>query len=158
MDRLIKAFSTRKERLRFLKFCVVGFSGVLVNVGIFALCAEVIFSSLDDASRNVLATCCAVLVSIFTNFLLNDGWTWRDRRKHGIKALAMRLVKYYIVAGVAGAVQVGIQYFLSMEVGLNPHLSNFAAIAAGVLINFFVNNLWTFRSDKKQGDDLRIAY
>ena len=150
---LLKTFSTRKEQLRFLKFCVVGFSGVAVNMGIFAICAEVLFSSMEAGARNILAASCAVAVSILTNFLLNDGWTWRDRRREGLRALATRLTKYYVVAGLAGLVQVGIQYVLSVPVGFNAHLSNFAGISAGVLINFFVNNLWTFRDDAAELED-----
>ncbi len=152
VDDLIKVFSTQNERLRFLKFCAVGFSGVLVNMAIFALCAEVFFFSMDQGTRNLLATSCAVVVSIFTNFFLNDGWTWRDRRRQGGRALLMRMTKYYIVAAMAGGVQIAIQFLLSIEMGLNAHLANFAGIGAGVLINFFVNNLWTFRPETSEPD------
>jgi dolichol-phosphate mannosyltransferase len=142
---LIKALSTKKERQRFVKFCAVGFSGVFVNMAVFALCNEVLLTDVSTASRNLAATSAAVLFSIFTNFLLNDGWTWRDRRARGANALLQRMGRYYLVAGVAGLIQIGIQYLMAIPLGFNAHLANFVGIGAGVFINFFVNNLWTFR-------------
>ena len=132
---------------RFIKFGVVGASGVLVNMGIFALFAEIVLVGQEDATRHVLAGTMGVIVSILTNFLLNDAWTWRDRRRVGLRPFLGRMGKYYVVAGIAGLVQVGVLYVLSGPLGLNAYLSNFAGIVAGVLINFFVNNLWTFRAD-----------
>jgi putative flippase GtrA len=57
------------------------------------------------------------------------------------------MARYYVVAGVAGAVQVGVMLLLSVALGLHETLANLAGISAGIAINFFVNNLWTFRAD-----------
>jgi dolichol-phosphate mannosyltransferase len=146
LEGLIKRLSSEGLR-RFIKFAVVGASGVLVNMGVFALCAEIAFSDLSGELRNVLAGIVGVVVSILSNFLLNDAWTWRDRRREGSRHFLTRMGKYYVVAGIAGTVQIGVLYALSGPMDLNAYLSNFAGIVAGVLINFFVNNLWTFRAD-----------
>ena len=121
-------------------------------MAIFAACAEVLLTNVDTGPRNLMATSCAVIVSILTNFFLNDGWTWRDRRAQGTSML-LRLAKYYLVAGIAGFVQIGIQYTLSITFGLNAHLANFTGIGAGIFINFFVNNLWTFRAPRADSID-----
>ncbi len=136
-----------QDLLRVAKFAVVGASGVLVNHGILVLCVKVIFPSWEPSVRNLVGSTLAVAVSIFTNFLLNNSWTWSDRRTAGLGALLTRLFRYYIVAGVAGVLQIGIFWGLSVPLGINLHLANLSGIGAGVLINFGVNHFWTFRTN-----------
>ncbi len=138
------------EWKRILRFGIVGASGVAVNMGIFALGTYVLFAHMEEASRNITAGVLGVLVSILTNFLLNDAWTWRDRRKGGRAGLIRRLLMYYVVAGVAGGVQIGVMALLSIQFGLWEQAANLVGIAGGIAINFFVNNLWTFRAEKEE--------
>lgn len=133
------------EVRRVLKFGVVGASGVGVNMGLFALGVGVLFVGSAPSLRNTLASVVAVFVSIGTNFVVNDLWTWRDRREAGWRAAISRLLRYYVVAGVAGGVQVGVMWLLSIPLGLNEHLANLVGIGAGIAINFFANNFWTFK-------------
>jgi len=85
-------------------------------------------------------------VAILTNFLLNDAWTWRDRRKAaGGAGFLVRLGQYYLVASVAGVVQWSLLKLLTESAGLHFLLSNLLGVIAGLAINFVVNNLWTFR-------------
>lgn len=150
----------KKSILLFLKFGSVGASGVIVNQGLFYLGKNFLFGG---EYRILLASFLGILVSIFTNFVLNDNWTWKDRRRAGPGAWFKRLCKYYVAAAVAGAVQLGCVWLLTqpgdnaaMPVLYSPvqtyisldifeMLANMAGIGAGILINFFVNNLWTFK-------------
>src|SRR5215210_194994 len=59
---------------RFWKFALVGTSGVLVNMVTLIVLAEVL-----DAHK-VIAWMFAVGLSILSNFLLNNAFTWRDIR------------------------------------------------------------------------------
>jgi dolichol-phosphate mannosyltransferase len=138
---------TKKELVRIVKFGAVGASGVLVNALLFWLGAELLFADQGEAARNGAAGALAVGLSILTNFLLNDAWTWRDRRRGGGAGFFQRLLKYYVVAGAAGGIQIGVMLALSLWLGLWEHLANLIGIGAGICINFFVNNLWTFRAD-----------
>ncbi len=131
---------------RIAKFGLVGLSGVFVNMGLFAVGKGVIFEGM--ANGHHYAGALAVFLSILTNFLLNDAWTWRDRRSAGPAAFAKRMLKYYIVAGAAGIIQIVVLVVCSDVFGINDYLSNFAGIGAGVLINFFINHLWTFKTDE----------
>lgn len=140
----------KQELKRIVRFGAVGASGVVVNAALFWLGVEVLFTSMPETSRRSAAGALAVGLSILTNFLLNDAWTWRDRRQGGAAGLARRLLKYYIVAGVAGAVQIGVMLLLTTTLGLWEHLANLIGIGAGIGINFFVNNLWTFRADEPE--------
>jgi dolichol-phosphate mannosyltransferase len=140
----------KQELKRIIRFGAVGASGVVVNAALFWLGVEVLFTSMSETGRHSAAGALAVGLSILTNFLLNDAWTWRDRRKGGTSGLLHRLLKYYIVAGVAGGVQIGVMLLLTTSLGLWEHLANLVGIGAGIGINFFVNNLWTFRADEPE--------
>ena len=135
-----------KERLRFLKFCVVGGSGVVVNELVLIFGVEVLFSGLEPSVRLSWSAVLAIGVAILTNFLLNDAWTWRDRtRRPSSDGFLTRLLRYYLVAAVAGVVQWSVLKLMTESADLDYRLSNLVGIAAGLVINFFVNNVWTFR-------------
>lgn len=147
---------------RFVKFAVVGGSGVLVNLGVFQVASWTMTSIADDATRFLAANVAGVFVSIFTNFLLNDGWTWGDREKGSGSAWARRLVKYYITCSVSAAIQLGVAYtmrwFLLERLGWHyeilgrpilPILCVLTGIVAGIAINFPISHLWAFRDAKE---------
>ena len=59
----------------FIKFAVVGLSGVIVNLGIFTLL-------LQANVNKYIASPISIEVSIITNFLLNNYWTFRSRKSY----------------------------------------------------------------------------
>ncbi|MFU8804848.1 MAG: GtrA family protein, partial [Bradymonadaceae bacterium] len=91
-----------ENRQRLLKFAGVGITGVVVNLMIFELCFGFLLTGffggtvLFNVSNGL-----AILVSIFTNFLLNDLWTWGDRVK-GVRKRdwLKRITKYYLSASL----------------------------------------------------------
>ena len=79
---------------RVLKFMTVGGIGILVNEGVFILTAHdvPIFFSLG----------LAIELSIIFNFMLNDVWTFKDRRAG---SFIKRLVKFHASSFSGGIVQ-----------------------------------------------------
>ena len=59
---------------RVARFALVGLSGVIVNLAALHLFAGVL------GIHEVVASALAIETSIVTNFLLNDAFTFRDRR------------------------------------------------------------------------------
>ena len=146
----MSALVNRSNVIRFAKFGVVGLSGVGVNHGLLLL-GIYLLSSWEPGRAYALSLTVAIAISILTNFLLNDAWTWRDRRNRGLGAFLLRMGKYHLVAGVAGVVQWAISWSLSIPLEFNVHLANLTGIGAGVLINFLVNHLWTFKRPTDEG-------
>jgi dolichol-phosphate mannosyltransferase len=68
-----------RRYIRFLKFGAVGASGVVVNLGVLALLTNLWGMGSSIALKD-LAYAISVEVSILTNFLLNDAWTFQDRK------------------------------------------------------------------------------
>lgn len=142
---------------RIVLFGVVGFSGVFVNLAVSeALFRAVLLAVESETTRLAVANALGVVVSIFTNFLLNDRWTWGDRSKGGRKAWFARLAKYYVAASVAGVIQVGVasltfDYLWSelpvsiFGIDLDSTLAICTGIGAGMFINFVASHYWAFR-------------
>ncbi len=150
------AWLTPEQRQRLMRFGLVGLSGVVVNLVAFKAASWSLERGLrDDDVRYAVASAVGILVSIFTNFLLNDGWTWRDRRAAGSPAWIVRLGRFYLVASVGALVQWGVGHGaravlgnLSLPLGLDAErdtLSVLTGIAVGTVINFVLNNTWTYR-------------
>ncbi|MCA9563703.1 MAG: GtrA family protein, partial [Myxococcales bacterium] len=94
---------------RFIKFGVVGGSGVIVNLAIAQLFVSVLLTGVaGQQTRSMLAVGAGIVVSIFTNFVLNDAWTWADREKRGRKHWFQRLGMFYVISSIAAAVQLGV--------------------------------------------------
>lgn len=141
------------EVARFIKFGTVGASGVVVNMAVFWLSRTYLLSGIPDVDARVTwAGLLAIGISIVTNFLLNDAWTWGDREKGGALHFVWRFGKYSLVASVAGAAQFAVLKVL-VYLGLHPDISNLIGIGAGIGINYFANHWWTFRAGE---DDVPI--
>jgi dolichol-phosphate mannosyltransferase len=136
MFEIIKSY-IQSEKGRFTKFAVVGVSGILVNEGLLALLTEVYSVAI------ALAGAIAIEASILFNFFLNNFWTWRDSRT---KSFFRRIIQYHSVAFIAGLVNYIILLALS-ALGMHHLLANLVGIAVATMINFILNNHWTFAKE-----------
>ncbi|MBN2566865.1 glycosyltransferase family 2 protein [Candidatus Woesearchaeota archaeon] len=123
---------------RFVKFCLVGLSGVLVNLGVLICLAE----GLDVAKE--IASAGGILVSIFTNFLFNEFWTFQDRRCGGAKGAGMRVLQFYAVSFVGAAVQWGVFLLGYRLLAADYRVSQLIGIGIATFWNYFVNKMWTW--------------
>lgn len=127
-------------RVRTLvKFALVGASGVVVNLGVFAVLLEL------GVSRFV-ASPVAIEASIVTNFLLHDAWTFRWRNRRG--RARTRAMRFNLVSLIALAVSYGCFLCFGLLLPAYPAMFHqFLAIGPATLVNFVVNSRWTFRGD-----------
>ena len=137
-----------KEQRRFVKFCLVGAGGVPVNLLCTWLGFGLLFAGLGGESRKAAAYLLGILASIFTNFLLNDLWTWKDRPKDQDRFVG-RLLRFYLVCSLASTMQFGTAMGLGLlSPWMHQHylVAQLCGIALATAVNFVVNNLWTFRN------------
>ncbi len=128
------------ELLRFIKFCLVGGSGVGVDEGVLYL-----LTSVAGLGPVELASALSAEAAIITNFILNDIFTFRDRRSPGMKAKLNRLLRFnfFCLAGVG--IKVGIVSLLFNIAGVHELLANLIGIAVVMFWNYFLNNWWTWK-------------
>jgi dolichol-phosphate mannosyltransferase len=127
---------------RFWKFALVGASGVMVNTITLITLAEYF-----DASK-VIAWMFAVGLSILTNFLLNNAFTWRDVRHSSRIHFLLRGALAYPVAIMGIGANFAVYYPLLKYVSeAFPYyvLFNLLGIAAGTSVNFILSSRLIFR-------------
>ena len=133
------------EQRRFVKFCVVGASGVGVNLA-FVWLGLRLFSAWTEEAAEVAASALGILVSVLSNFVVNDLWTWGDRQKGKRKRdLLARVALYYLASAAAVGIQFGVAVGLSQGFGWNIYAAQLVGIALGTVANYVANNRWTFR-------------
>jgi len=92
----------------------------------------------------------AALISTGTNFLLNDAFTWRDRRVGGLRPSLGRLVRYYITTFGGNVIYLGMLTLLTHGLDLFLLLANLIAIGVGGTFNYLLHNVWTWRGGERK--------
>ncbi|MGB5915139.1 MAG: GtrA family protein [Phormidesmis sp.] len=148
---------------RFLRFGVVGFSGLFVDFAVFYLLRDVIVLPL------YWSTVLSIEAAIINNFLWNDAWTFADlaQKQKGWQARAQRLGKFNAVCLIGALLQIGIMTLLLSIPAVNqlPAIANqftdatwadkaneyvakLVAIAIVILWNFWINLKLSWRTPK----------
>jgi len=139
LQQLVQLIRVQPEDLRFLNFCLVGGTGIAVNSALLWFCQV----RMDLETE--LAGVAAILGAQTWNFLLNHRLTWRDRRSQSRRVTAKRYLKYWILTGVGGAIQVAFLKGLYEALGWPLLLANLIGIMAGAVWNFRANGSWTWK-------------
>ena len=110
----------------FVKFAIVGGIGIVVNEGLLILIRSM-------GVYYLTAGAVAIEISILSNFVLNDLWTFRDRRTG---TAAVRLAKFnaLMIAGLVlnlAVLYAGVDYF-----GMTPEVANLGGIAAAFFLRY----------------------
>jgi len=142
MEFIMNAWWIRLQSSRtFAKFLIVGASGVLVNLGAFTLL-------LHFGINKYVASPIAIELSIVSNFLLNNYWTFRWRKvEHGIR---VRGVKFNVVS--LASLVVSYTTFVGLSAAfptIAPQINQFIGIIPATVLNYFMNSYWTFKQHDK---------
>ncbi|MEH2135664.1 glycosyltransferase [Nostoc sp.] len=120
---------------RFLRFGLVGFSGVFVDLTVFYLLRTVIHLGLTRS------TILSAGVAIINNFLWNDLWTFSDisQRQRDPHQRFKRFLKFSVICLAGVVLQALIINFLYNVLGINQYLAKLVAIAVATIWNFWIN-------------------
>ena len=120
--------------LQLVKFCVVGASGYVVNLGVYT-------ALLHGADMHYLAAAtCSFLVAVTNNYTWNRAWTFRGQRGH----YAYQGLRFLVVSVIAlGANLLVLRGFVGA--GVDKVLAQAVAIILVTPLNFVGNKLWSFR-------------
>jgi len=139
LKHLWRLIQSEKEAERFVKFCLVGGSGVFVNMGVYWLLER--WGGLRDTFAHPLS----VETAILSNFILNEVWTFRDRREGRVGALLGRMLRFNLICGVGWALNFMMFYSLTRGFGLYDMAALLIAILVAMLFNFILNKWWTWK-------------
>jgi len=119
-----------------LKYTIVGASGVVVNLSILILLKEYLAVPL------LLANIAAITVSILTNFILNDRWTFADVKAR--KRFHHRLSAFAVVSLFGMSLNVMI-FSVLLFVGVYYIAASLIAIAIVFAWNYIANKNVTWK-------------
>jgi putative flippase GtrA len=128
---------------RFLKFGTVGASGTLVNLGIQQLGMEYIFHSLQQPGLKFnLSLALGIFLATVNNFFWNRLWTWADREQHYHKPWLAQFWQYTLSCWLSIVLQFVLANLLAPH--FNYRIANLIAIGLTSVLNFLLNDIWTF--------------
>lgn len=122
--------------LKFLKFGVVGGSGVIVDFGITWLLKERL--KINQYAANTTGFICAVV----SNYVLNRIWTFHSNDPE----VVWQFGKFLLASLVGLAINNGIIYLLNERYKFNFYGSKLIATGVVTLWNFWANLTFTFKS------------
>jgi dolichol-phosphate mannosyltransferase len=117
-------------RTSFARYLLVGFSGTLVNLASLALLANLPIA-------RFLAAVISTEISIIHNFLIHDGWTFKDRRKATLKLI--RFSHFQVFSLFTATFTVGLFALFNSVLGWHYLFSQFVAIGLATILNFLIN-------------------
>ncbi len=131
--RLGTAARSRENWAQLLKFGVVGGSGYLINLGVFA------FLSGNLGVYHALAAIGAFCVAVTSNFLWNRYWTFGP----GEGLAHLQAARFLAVSVVCLVINLVVLEAL-VGSGMKELSAQAIAVAVAMPFNFIFNKLWTF--------------
>jgi dolichol-phosphate mannosyltransferase len=132
--RLGAAARSRDSWLQLLKFGVVGGSGYLINLGVFA------FLSGNLGVYHAVAAIGAFCVAVSSNFLWNRYWTFGP----GEGLAHMQAARFLTVSVACLAINLVLLEAIVASTSTSELAAQAIAVAVAMPFNFLGNKLWTF--------------
>ncbi|MEM9927601.1 MAG: glycosyltransferase [Cyanobacteria bacterium P01_D01_bin.50] len=122
---------------RFIRFGLVGLSGVFVDMAILYLLSDPNTLALPLTRSKIIAG----EIAICNNFLWNDAWTFADVaiQQQGWHQRLKRFLKFNIICLAGLVINVLVLNLVFNFVNSNRYIANLIAIAVATLWNFWVN-------------------
>ncbi len=133
-----------KTMQRFIKFAIVGGSGIIVNLGIFSLAKLILYSGVGQTNGTMLvASLIGDELSILWNYFLNNNWTFKKSKNKD--PAAKKIIKFHLIAITSVVINNAILFGLYKGFGMWDLLAKFIGILVAFLWNYFFNVKWTWR-------------
>jgi putative flippase GtrA len=119
--------------LKFLKFCVVGLTGLVIDFGITWLLKERV------KVNRYFANSMGFLVAVVCNYALNRVWTFASNDPE----VTVQFIKFFGIAMIGLGLNNGIILLLERK-NINFYIAKLIAIVAVVAWNFIMNYRFAF--------------
>lgn len=120
--------------VKFIKFIIVGFSGLIIDFSITFLCKEKI--KLDRYISNSIG----FILAAGSNYIFNRIWTFGSNSPE----IAIEFSSFIFVSIIGLIINNSILWLMHNRGDLNFYLAKFGAIMVTTFWNFFANYYYTF--------------
>ena len=124
----------------FMKYSLVGVSGVFVNSGLY------LFLTRYYEISEVVAPLIAIESALISNFILNNFWTFGKRITQS--RIRVKFVKFHLVSGFSALINYSAFLTLFLVFGLYDILANLIGIGLAAIVNYLINSNWTWKGNK----------
>jgi putative flippase GtrA len=119
---------------RFIKFAIVGISGMMIDFSVTWICKEKI------KINKYIANSAGFICAMFSNYLLNRYWTFESNDSH----IAMQFTRFLLVSLIGLGINNLLLYLLVKNTRFNFYLLKLVVTGIVFLWNYFANLLYTF--------------
>jgi dolichol-phosphate mannosyltransferase len=134
-NRAVQALRRPHNWIQLAKFGIVGLSGYVVNLVVYAFLLKQV------GLHYLLAATGSFLVAATNNYIWNRLWTFRHQRGH----VAYQGLRFLVVAALAYGANLLLLTGLVEVVGVDKIVAQAIAIVLVTPLNFIGNKLWSFR-------------
>ena len=127
--------------VQLVKFCLVGGSGYVVNLTVFAICVKAL------ELHHLVGATAAFVVAVTNNFWWNRHWTFRARRGHA----GFQAARFFAVSLAAFAFAAAMLELLVSVIGVAPVAAQAISVLAATPLNFIGNKMWSFAIQLRHG-------
>jgi putative flippase GtrA len=131
---LLQTFFTEAFLLKFIKFSLVGFSGVFVDFGTTFICKEIL------KIQKYVANTCGFALAATTNYFMNRIWTFHSTNPN----IVLEFSRFFFIALIGLFINLLIIWTMSGKFKVNFYVSKLVATLLVTLWNFLINAYYTF--------------
>ena len=121
--------------LKFLKFCVVGFSGMVIDFSTTWLLKE------KAKVNKYIANSIGFILAATSNYIWNRIWTFQSENSR----IAVEYLSFILISVAGLGINNFVIYLLNDRLKINFYLSKLLAIGVVTVWNFLMNFIITFR-------------
>jgi len=131
---LLQSFFTEAFLLKFVKFSLVGFSGVFVDFGTTFICKEIL------KIQKYVANTCGFTLAATTNYFMNRIWTFHSTNPN----IMLEFTRFFFIALIGLCINLLIIWAMTGKFKVNFYVSKLFATLVVTLWNFLINAYYTF--------------
>ena len=120
--------------IKFIKYCLIGFSGMIIDFGVTYILKEII------KINKFIANAIGFTIAATYNYYLNRIWTFHSHNPD----IAIEYSKFLIISLIGLLINTVFLWFFNNKAKLNFYFAKFVAIVIVTIWNFFANLLYTF--------------
>lgn len=146
---LAKIYEEHKEGMRYIIF---GALATVVNIGMYALCAKVLFVGLKEAQRVDFSNYIAIGSAMVFAYICNKLFVF-DSKTNGIKELLREITSFTGCRIVSAIVEVIIMRITVVNLGFNEILMKIVTNIIVMILNFIFSKIIIFKKGPDENEE-----
>jgi len=130
----MEEFLSESFLLKFVKFGIVGFSGVLVDFSLTFICKEYL------KIQKYIANGIGFTIAATTNYFLNRVWTFESTNPN----IMLEFTRFFMIALIGLGINSAIVWAMSGKFKVNFYVAKVVATFVVTAWNFLINAYYTF--------------